>query len=75
MNIKNFFLIIVSRLVAGLGMTLGLISTVYSVWNFFFSSGSCRFILGLLGLLGFFIGYGLYKFALTYIYDEWDENR
>lgn len=75
MNIRGFFLIIVSRLVAGLGMTLGLISTVYSLWNFFFSSSPCRYILGLLGVLGFFIGYGLYKFALTYIYDEWDEHR
>jgi hypothetical protein len=27
MNIKDFFLIIISRLVAGIGMTLGLVST------------------------------------------------
>lgn len=75
MSIKDFFLIIISRLVTGAGMTLGLISTVYSIWSFFFSHSPHRIILGCVGVLGFFIGYGLYKFALTYIYNEWDHYR
>ncbi|MFI8418723.1 hypothetical protein ACQKDS_20055 [Serratia sp. NPDC078593] len=75
MNIKNFFLMIISRLVAGVGMTLGLIGIVYAVWSFFFSHSSYWFLWGGLGVVGFFIGYGIYKFALTYIYNEWDRYR
>jgi len=75
MNIKSFFLIIISRLVCGIGMTLGLVSTVFSLWFFFGSDNHNRFFWGAGGILGFFIGYGLYKFALTYIYNEWDHYR
>jgi hypothetical protein len=32
MSIKDFFLIIVSRFVAGVGMMIGTASVVYSVW-------------------------------------------
>lgn len=74
MNIKCFFLMIISRLIAGVGMTLGLTSVVYSIWNFFFSHAHYRFFLGCAGVLCFFIGYGIYKFALTYIYNEWDQD-
>lgn len=75
MSIKDFFLIIISRLVAGIGMTLGTISFVYSGWSFFFSHNPHRFLLGCAGVVVFFIGYGLYKIALTYIYDERDHYR
>lgn len=75
MNIKNFILIIVSRIVASIGMTLGTISMVYSFYCFFFSVEPYRFILGGAGIVAFFIGYGLYKFALKYIYDEWEHYR
>lgn len=75
MNIKDFFLIIISRLVAGIGMTLGLVSTVYSIWCFIFSHEPYRLLFGVVGVLGFFVGYGLYKFALTYIYNEWGHYR
>ena len=75
MGIKDFVLIIISRIVAGIGMTLGLVSMIYSVWSFFFSTHPYRFLFGCLGIIIFFIGYGLYKIALTYIYDEWDHYR
>lgn len=75
MSIKDFFLIIVSRLVAGIGMTIGTVSVVYSIWCLFFSHKQYQFLFGCAGILAFFIGHGLYKFALTYIYDERDHYR
>lgn len=75
MNIKDFILIIVSRIVASIGMTLGTISMVYSFYCFFFSANPYRFIFGVAGIVALFIGYGLYKLALKYIYDEWDHYR
>lgn len=48
---------------------------VYSFYCFFFSVDPYRFILGGAGIVAFFIGYGLYKFALKYIYDEWGHYR
>lgn len=75
MKIKDFILIIVSRIVASIGMTLGTISMVYSFYCFFFSVNPYRFILGVAGIVAFLIGYGLYKLALKYIYDEWNHYR
>jgi hypothetical protein len=75
MNIKDFILMIVSRIVASIGMTLGTISMVYSLYCFFFSANPYRFILGGASIVAFFIAYGLYKFALKYIYDEWEHYR
>ncbi|MCS3425385.1 hypothetical protein M2403_004015 [Rahnella sp. BIGb0603] len=51
-------------------MLLGLISPIFSIWSIFFSPKPYHFLLGCAGIMAFFIGYGLYKFALTYIYDE-----
>lgn len=70
MNVKDFFLLIISRLICGIGMTLALVSTVYSIWCFFFSQKPYHLLFGFLGVIGFFIGYGFYKFALKYVYDE-----
>lgn len=42
---------------------------------FLFSADPYRFILGGAGIVAFLIGYGLYKFALKYIYDEWKHYR
>ncbi len=70
MNVKGFFLLIMSRFICGIGMTLSLVSTVYSIWCFFFSQKPYHLLVGFLGVIGFFIGYGLYKLALKYVYDE-----
>lgn len=75
MSIKDFLLIIISRIVAGIGMPLGLISTVYTIWSFFFSQNPYCFVLGIGGIVVFFIGYGIYKFALAKIYDESDHYK
>lgn len=37
MDIKDLFLFVMSRLVCGIGMTLALVSAVYSIWCFFLS--------------------------------------
>jgi len=75
MSIKDFIRIILSRIVASVGMTLGTISMLYSLYCFFFSANPYRFILGGGSIVAIFIGYGLYKFALKHIYDEWDHYR
>lgn len=75
MNIKDFMLTIVSRIVASIGMTIGTISVVYSFYCFLFSVNPYRFFLGGAGIVAFFIGYGVYKFAIKYIYDEWGHYK
>ncbi|AVF37538.1 hypothetical protein BV494_21630 (plasmid) [Rahnella sikkimica] len=75
MSISEFLRIIISTLVAGAGMLLGLISPIYSICCFFSSHKPYHILFGCAGILAFFIGYGLYKFALTYIYDERDYYR
>lgn len=42
---------------------------------FFFSASPYRFLLGVGGIVSLLIGYGFYKFALKYIYDEWGHYR
>lgn len=75
MSIKDFILIIVSRIVASIGMTLGTISMVYFFYCIFFSANPYRFVFGGASIVTFIIGYGFYKFSLKYIYDEWDHYR
>jgi len=53
MNIKDFILIIVSRIVSSIGMTLGTVSMVYSFYCFLFSDNPYRFILGGAGIVDF----------------------
>lgn len=75
MSIKEYLRIIISTLMAGAGMLLGIISPIFSIWSIFFSPKPYHFLLGCAGIMAFFIGYGLYKFALNYIYDERDHYR
>ena len=75
MNIKDFILIIVSRIIASIGMTPGTISIVYSVYCYFFSANPYRFIPVGEGVVVLLIGYGLYKPDLKYIYVEWVHYR
>lgn len=75
MSIKEFILIMISTIVSGVGMTLGLASVIFFIWSIFGSDNPYRFFLALICVLAFFIGYGLYKFAIKYIYDEWDNYR
>jgi energy-coupling factor transporter transmembrane protein EcfT len=75
MSIKEFILIMLSTLVSRAGWLLSVVSLVYSLFCFFVSDSPNRFLFGLLGVVSFFIGYGLYKFAITYIYDESDHYK
>lgn len=42
---------------------------------FLFFSQSLPLYFRWAGIVAFLIGYGLYKFALKYIYDEWEHYR
>ncbi|AST78605.1 hypothetical protein Cf24236_1056 [Citrobacter farmeri] len=75
MSLKKIILIIISRLLCGIGMSVGLVSIVFSLWCFFVSHHPDRFLWGGIGVLVLLIGYGIYKFSLTYIYDEWEKYR
>lgn len=75
MSITKFLRIIIFTLVAAARIPLGLISPIFSIWSLFFSNKPYHFLFGCAGILAFFIGHRLYKFALTYIYDERDYYR
>ncbi|MFU2318801.1 hypothetical protein [Rahnella sp. PCH160] len=70
---KKLILILISRAIRGLGMGLGFGGFVLSIWFFFFSSLEGKYTLGIYSLIAFIIGYGLFRFAFVYIYDEKDE--
>lgn len=75
MSIKEFILIMISTIVSGVGMSLGLASVIFFIWSIFGSDNPYRFFLALICVLAFFIGYGLYKFSIKYVYDERDKYR
>lgn len=75
MSIKEFILIMISTIVSGVGMSLGLAGVIFFIWSIFGSDNPYRFFLALICVLAFFIGYGLYKFSIKYIYDEWGKYR
>lgn len=70
MNIKVVFLAILSRLIRGAGMGLGVSGVVFTIWFFFLSSGESRYIWGMFSIAEFFAGYLIYRFACKYVYDE-----
>ncbi|EME8860402.1 hypothetical protein WAA39_002971 [Enterobacter mori] len=70
MKIKVIFLVILSRLIRGAGMGLGVSGITFSIWFFFLSSGDSRYIWGAFSIAEFFVGYHIYRFAYRYIYDE-----
>lgn len=75
MRIKKIILIVISRFISAIGMTMGSLGTASSIWYFFFSHNENRIFFGVLSLAGVCIGYFIYKIALRYIYDEWDDYR
>lgn len=70
MKIKMIFLVIISRLIRGAGMGLGVSGIVFTIWFFFLSSNESRYIWGMFSIVEFFAGYLIYRFAYTYVYDE-----
>lgn len=73
MKIKKFLLIILSRTVRGAGMGFGVSGIAFAIWFFFFSRDEYKYLWGLLAIVIFFVGYLIYRFAYSYIYDEWDD--
>lgn len=70
MKIQVVFLVILSRLIRGAGMGLGVSGIAFAIWFFFLSSGESRYLWGLFSIAEFFAGYLIYRFAYTYVYDE-----
>ncbi len=70
MKIKIIFLIMISRLVRGIGMGLGTSAIAFIIWFFFFSVDEYKYFWAFLAILQFFVGYLMYRFAYSYIYDE-----
>lgn len=73
MNIKKTLLIIISRFIREIGKGLGTLGTALTAWFLFFSESENKYLWDLLSIIIFFVGYCIYKFAHTHIYDEWDE--
>lgn len=73
MIIKRTLLIILSRIVRGAGMGLGSSGILFAVWFFFFSGNESKYLWGVFSIVIFFVGYLMYKFSYSYIYDEWDD--
>ncbi|EOV3155003.1 MULTISPECIES: hypothetical protein [Enterobacter cloacae complex] len=70
MKIKVILLAILSRLIRGAGMGLGVSGIAFTIWFFFLSSSESRYIWGMFSIAEFFAGYLIYRFAYTYVYDE-----
>ncbi|PLR42134.1 hypothetical protein CYR40_13060 [Chimaeribacter arupi] len=73
MKINKVVLIIISRIVCGVGLTLGSFGMIGSIWFFFISSNIDRFYWGGGAVFLFIIGYLIYQFGNSHIYDEWDD--
>ena len=73
MKIKRTLLIILSRVIRGAGMGLGTSGIALAGWFFFFSVNEYKFLWGLLSVVEFLVGYLIYRFAYSYIYDEWND--
>ncbi|MDP0388558.1 hypothetical protein, partial [Klebsiella pneumoniae] len=52
--------------------SLGASGIALAGWFFFFSVNEYKFLWGLLSVVGFLVGYLIYRFAYAYIYDEWN---
>lgn len=70
MKIKVFFLVFLSRLIRGIGVGLGVSGIAFAIWFFFLSSNESRYLWGVFAIAEFFVGYLIYRFAYTYVYDE-----
>ncbi|QKJ87691.1 hypothetical protein PMPD1_2753 [Paramixta manurensis] len=70
MSIKRTVLIILARLVRGTGMGLGASGIAFSIWFFFLSNSESKYLWGMFSIVEYIVGYFMYRFAYTYVYDE-----
>jgi hypothetical protein len=63
-------LITLSRAIRGAGMGLGASGILFSVWFIFLSSNESKYLWGMFSIGEFFVGYAMYRFAYSYVYDE-----
>lgn len=72
MKVKIFLLMMISRVIRGAGMGFGVSGIAFTVWFFFFSDDEYKYLWGFLAVVLFFVGYLIYRFSYSYIYDESD---
>lgn len=70
MKMKRAVLVIFARLVRGAGMGLGASGIAFSIWFFLFSNSESKYLWGAFSIVEYLVGYYIYRFAYTYIYDE-----
>lgn len=73
MNTKRILLIILARIIRGAGMGLGSSGIALAVWFLFFSADEYKYFWGFISVVEFLVGYLIYRFAYSYVYDEWEE--
>lgn len=67
---KKYFLVVLSRLIQGLGIGVCGLSLIFMCWFVFFSDSEYRVSLAVMSLIGLVPGYYIFKFAVRKIYDE-----
>ncbi|GLR07803.1 hypothetical protein COO59_10330 [Mixta theicola] len=67
---KKLLLVILSRLVQGVGIGICGLTLLCAGWFLFFSYSDYRYFLSAFSLLGLVVGYHIFKFAVLKIYDE-----
>ena len=70
MGDKLFFLLLISRIIRGIGMGFGVSGIAFAIWFFFISDAESKYLWGLFSIVVFFVGYLMYHFAYSYVYDE-----
>lgn len=70
MTMKRSVMVIFSRLIRGVGMGLGASGIAFFIWFLFFSNNESKYLWGTFSIVEYLVGYYIYRFAYTYIYDE-----
>jgi len=70
MKIKTLVLLLISRIIRGIGMGFGVSGMAFSIWFFFISDTEDKYLWGLFSIVIFIVGYLMCYFAYSYIYDE-----
>lgn len=71
MTLRKFIMIVISRLLRGIGIGISATGWCCAVWFLFVSSSEERIYFTGVGLVMILLGYVIYAIALRYIYSEY----
>jgi len=74
-EIKIFLLIMISRIIRGARMGFGVSGIAFAIWFFLFSAAEYQYLWGGFAIAIFFTDYLMYRFAYSYVYDEWNDHH